>query len=128
MEPREAEKESRKVAQLLVWLAEKTDAFEVEPWVPHVASEVYGNEKELHTLTADLCYWCDKTDPDIIYNGHDRMARKLADWYDTHLEGEERRAQEDEKEDRLNAIAQEAYEKLTEEEREALAFTDRLSW
>jgi hypothetical protein len=123
MNPTAAEKESRKVAKLIVWLANEEDRGEVEGYIHEAADNSYGNPSKLHELTRILCTMCRGTAEDVIYNGRSKKARKLADWWDNHLEGEQRRRKEDEEVAEQEHIAQKALKKLSKKERKALGLS-----
>lgn len=119
-EPSQHEVESNRVAKLLVWVYDEHLRRELPAWVREAASSYYGNSGKVHELTALLCAVCLTLDEEIIYNGRDRAARKLADWWDSHREADAlREAALLEKEQRAKLRA-EAMGKLTEEERDAL--------
>lgn len=54
-------------------------------------------ESTLDYATACLCYALKKLSPSIIYDGRHREMRKIADWWDNHLEADKLR-EESEKE------------------------------
>jgi len=115
MEPRAREIESRLVCELLV-------AFHPRPtdWMLAAADHIYGNESKLDTATAMLCRLCEELDDEVIYNGRDSMARKLADWWDNHQEADKDRRAEEARLKRVKELQASAMAKLTKEEIEAL--------
>jgi len=85
LEPRFKETESRKIATFIAYIHEQTR--DKTPDNILAASEsVYGNESLLDSMTTELCALCKSIDPSIIYNAHNRTARKLANWWEDHQE------------------------------------------
>jgi hypothetical protein len=119
MEPHGAEVESKAVAEHLMYLNEKAH-IKVSDEVEAAADNYYGNKEMLHEFTMQLCSACHKVSDDIIYNGRDPKARKLADWWDNHQAGEARREKEDKEIAKKKKLRKQALKKLTKEERDAL--------
>jgi hypothetical protein len=89
MEPNAVEQESQLAAQLLFWLAGKVPlTFILPSWTEDAAKSIYGNREQLDCLTQLLCQGCEETPDEVIYNGRDATARKLADWWDAHKEAD----------------------------------------
>jgi len=108
---------------LLIYIYGKTGK-KIPLWVKKASEEYYGNVNRLDEATTLLCSECrnltEKEKEKYIYNAHDKLARKLADWFERHQEWDERRVREEE-ETRAKIIAKErALKKLTVEEIEAL--------
>jgi hypothetical protein len=136
MEPTEWEAESKRVCELIVWLEKRLREKEVclesgcsphcphsvwvPDWVPEVAEETYGDPDKVHEATAILCELCRKTPDDIIYDGRDRTARRLADWWDDHQEADRAKAESEADEVRREELRRQAREKLSPEEQEAV--------
>lgn len=78
--------ETRKVANLLVY-ALPLMSREVPKKVQD-ATGYYGMPDEAHWLTEMLCSLCrtmdDKEKAEVIWDGRNTDARKLADWYEEH--------------------------------------------
>ena len=68
--------------QLIVWLADNHLKEEIPVLIRAAADERVSIE--LDAATSILCAMCKRTPEEVIYNGRDRMARKLADWWDDH--------------------------------------------
>lgn len=130
MEPTKHEKESIKVAKLIIWVYGHLNR-NVPEWISRASNDCYGDVKRVHDLTALLCTACGELDENILYNGRDRAARRLATWRDDHQEAD--RIKEEKKQmDEAKAVAKrvkiaikaelrkQALAKLTPEEREAL--------
>ncbi len=87
LKPRFHEVESKKVAELIVYVIGKING-EVEPWIKEASEYMYGKEDAVHQLTEILCGICmamnENTKEKIIYNSRDRISRKLADWWEDH--------------------------------------------
>lgn len=94
MEPDERERESKLVAELIVYVSEGMD---IQPpnYAINAAKEYYGDVKMLDKMTADLCFACQAMHRDyrdrIMYDGRKKMARKLADWWEKHQEADRKR-------------------------------------
>lgn len=56
----------------------------------------------------------------IVYNGYNKMARDLADWWDEHQEMDKAREKEEQKKKREREVRKSALSKLTDEERRIL--------
>jgi hypothetical protein len=123
MNPNKAEKESKSVAEHLAYLEVKAK-INISHEAKEASVEYYGDKDLVHELTAELCAACKRVDEDVIYNGRDPNARKLADWWDNHKEGEERRRLEDEEAKEKEEIRQFALTKLSKKEREALGIDE----
>ncbi len=87
MEPRPGETLSRETAKLIVYVNDKR-GIPTSDWIAAAADEYYGAENRVHDLVAILCAFIRNMSPvelsDIVYNGRDATARKLADWWDDH--------------------------------------------
>lgn len=122
-EPSKQETESRKVSGLIIWLWTHLDK-EIPGWVRETVNNAYGNSEKVHELTNMLCNECrvltQKGEDEVIYNGRDRNARRLADWWDDHQESDRiMAAARQSKVDALN-LKRKALSKLTPEERRAI--------
>jgi len=99
LEPRDAEIESRRVAQFIIYVDAKLSNHPAT-WILAAASSTYGNEDKVSELTAMLCATLRELTEDqldeIVYNGRNRESRLLADWWDEHKEADVRHEQEDE--------------------------------
>lgn len=117
------ELESRRVCKLIEYIYPFIGK-EVPHWVHKASDDYYGNVNRLDEATALLDAACrslnDEEREKIIYDAHNKTARKLASWFERHQEWNERRVAEEEK-TRKKIIAKErALRKLTTEEIEAL--------
>lgn len=105
MEPSKAEKDSKETANLLVFVLTSLNE-EVPAWVKDVVDSTYGNPSKLNDLVVLLCEKLtsiDNTDVGnaIIYDGRNKTSRRLADWWERHVEADKKRiAREKEKVDR----------------------------
>lgn len=104
MESTEVEKNSKEVAELIEYIVESgiIDGWHrpetVEPYLK-AASENYGNPELLDEMTAFLCKVLSNFNEHqletIVYNGRNKMSRRLADWWDAHQAADKaRRAKE----------------------------------
>lgn len=56
----------------------------------------------------------------IVYDGHNKTARDLADWWEDHQERDRAREKEEEEKARVRRVRKNALAKLTDEERKVL--------
>lgn len=123
MDPTQLESNRKNVCQFIVWLHEKLDE-PVPDEVRSAADHIYGEGVDIDQVTAQLCRTIRKMRKsqrdDIIYNGRDRFARKLADWWDDHVEADKARSKKEREEKSRAKIAEKAMSKLTRREKDAL--------
>lgn len=124
MEATYREKELQLTAKLLVFVR-KSLGQDCPTWVKRAANSMYAEGagdgdklvsllcKEIHAMTSGQR---DK----IIYDSHDKMSRKLADWWEEHQEADRKREKQEDEELRKESLRSAALKKLTKEEREAL--------
>lgn len=93
--PNQREIESQRVAENIVWLSKKLN-IDVEDWVVKSSKSTYGNIDKCDKLTDILCHLCQKPEADeIIYNGRNPHARRVADWWDRHKKFDLKRIKDD---------------------------------
>ncbi len=112
----------RKVCRQLVYLNAAID-LEIGDAVRVLAESTYPNTQYLDHYTDVLCGMCkrlEEENPDVIYDGKNPSARKLADWWDHHKEWDARRNLAEEVAKQKALLKKSALEKLTAEERRAL--------
>lgn len=121
--PNQKEKNSQEVAQHLVYLS-KNITLHLDSSVIKAAKDSYGNSEKLNQMVFDLCNICrslTKEERDkYIYNGHNKDARALANWWDKHLEADEAREYKEEKIAKEKSIREIALSKLSYEEKRIL--------
>lgn len=83
------ERESHEVAKHLVYLFEQTgDLHLLEDNILEAADSVYGNTHMVDMWTEKLCSILERLPEEVldkyVYNGRDRRARRLADWWENH--------------------------------------------
>ncbi len=126
MEPREHERESKKVAQLIVYVAGEL-GLTPSPVIVKAANDYYGNESKVHEFTEALCNLCSnmpgKASDKIIYDGRSKNARRLAGWWDAHQEADKAKAAAASAKKRTDSAKASALAKLTAAERKALGLT-----
>jgi hypothetical protein len=92
MEPSEWERESQKVAKLLVYVIKERDGLTAPIDVVKAADNIYGETSKVHAWTADLCVMLhgldDEAEERIVYNGRCKTSRMLAEWWENHYEQE----------------------------------------
>jgi len=121
MEPNQHEAESKRVSKHIVYLSKQLKTVPPE-YVVEAANSFYGNVSKVHELTALLCKLCQEASDEIIYNGKDPTARKLADWWDAHQAADKIKAKQAKAKKIQAEIRQTALDKLSEAERKALGF------
>ena len=131
LEPRTHERESKLAAELIVYI-DSIMGFpnadfpnrEAAEWIYEAADYVYGAESKINELTVMLCHRCRTMTEDeqneIIYNGRDKNARKLADWWDKHQAADKKRIDAETKAEKNAKLKKEALSKLNDAEKEAL--------
>ncbi len=133
-EPNLRELESKKVASLIKSLFTKLNKV-IPPTVTIAAKErsddgymAYGLVDKLDYHTNLLCSAIksfQQKEIDIyLYNGRDKDARKLADWWDNHVKQDKIREKIEEKRQEIERLKKSGLSKLTKEEREALKLYD----
>lgn len=125
MDPREDEKNSKEIAQHLVYIAKKVDLLaELASWVKSAARSTYGDEDRLCELTQMLCNTCKNLTPimqeNIIYDAHNAGARKLATWWDVHQEADRKREVKEAAAKEKKGRRDKALNKLTDDDKETL--------
>lgn len=125
MERSGREKALHRTAQLYVYVL-KLLGKPVPERVQHGAKDYYGHDKQGKEVdcVADLCKTINEMSPEsrdkIIYNARDKMARKLADWWEEHQEADRQREARVRAKAAKRKLKNSALSKLTPEEREAL--------
>ena len=92
LEATEWERESREVAQHLVWLLPRCKK-KVGKKIRRAAEAYYGNPKKVHKWTAKLCKLC-RENNSVLYHTdsiRDPDARKLVEWWEAHLKADKKK-------------------------------------
>jgi thiamine pyrophosphate-dependent acetolactate synthase large subunit-like protein len=127
MDPTQRELETQLVCQLLVYI-ESVGIFDMilSNDIFEGANHFYGKAEvnDVDELTATLCNLCQQLEQSeegqkIIYDGKNRDARKLADWWQNHQEMDRQREQKRKEKENRKKLKEQALAKLTEEEKEA---------
>ena len=119
MEPNEKEIQSKKMAQHIIWLDQQTQS-KTPTWIVEASKDYYGNVQKVDQLANDLCERCQNIDQDVIYNGRDKFARKLADWWDRHQEADKIRIKKELDSANNEIERQKALDKLTDFDKQIL--------
>jgi len=126
--PSKHESEMNRVCQLLLYVQSKNPGMILPNWVRKNAHDCYPDTSKLNHATSTLCDVCTMmSDHDkawIIYNGREREARRLADWWEEHQEVYIKKRQWARALARQNKLRAQALAKLTPEEREAVNLKD----
>ena len=100
MNPTQKEANSKHVASLLVYVQEQLDGNAVQEYAI-AANNSYGNPALLDEMTAELCYALklivdsgEETYNRIVYDAKNPMSRKLADWWEQHVEADLKRREQ----------------------------------
>ena len=120
MERNRHEEESKRAAELICWILDQQEGRSPAAWIRKAAADYYGSSKDLDTLTQLLCTLCKELPNEVIYNGYDGGARKLADWWDEHQAADREKARKAGEEAEKERLVKQALSKLTPEEIEAL--------
>lgn len=115
MEPNSRERLLPETAQLYGYVLVETNQ-RVPGAVADAANDIYCRRD----FVADLCRALTDMDAEtmerVVYNGRDRRARQLADWWERHQAADLARIQKETQEQREKKILTAALEKLTREE------------
>jgi len=111
MEANARETESRVVAKHLIYILPIMGK-ELPKGVKKASTEYYGNTQKLDEWTALLCATCKELEADerladeYLWDGRNKHARDLADWWERHKEFDRQREAEENKEDlKLKALS-----------------------
>lgn len=120
MEPTHKEKQSKRAAELLLYVYKKIDQ-RPPLWVEEAAVSYYSVASGYHDNIVALCELLkaltDERREEIVYGDpKDPECRRLADWWEGHKKDDRRR----EKKEEQDSLREKALAKLTKEEREAL--------
>lgn len=117
-EPNEQQKESQRVNQLLFYLYPEISKFEER------GKMEYGHVSTLDEDTNLLCDTCkgftQSEQERYLYDGRNKNARKLADWWEEHQEFDKKRELAEKKTLKDKIDRENALKKLTPKEREIL--------
>ncbi len=121
MNPTNKEKDSKEACQHIVYLYKKRGDSPPQ-WAEEGAESCYGSSKSLNEVAYVLCQMCKETSEDVIYNGRDPKARKLADWWDSHQEADRKRIAKEDEVTRKEELKKKTLAKLTKDERWSLGY------
>lgn len=117
------ELESQRVCQYIIYIFNKIGK-DVPDWIVTAANYYYGNLNRLNEATKILCETCrsltTKETEEIIYDAHDKTARKLATWWENHQDWDKRRVNEENAIRKKIMLKDRALKKLTIAEIKAL--------
>ncbi len=110
------ESDSRKFCGLLSYVL-KSLGRDVPQWAEKAKDEYYGDTRKVNDAVVLLCATIRQMTPDelgrIVYDGRNKTARALADFWDRHEETDERRAKKEEAEATKAKLSDEAeFERL----------------
>jgi len=122
--PSDRQIEQHNVAELIVSTLRRTGS-PPNTLADQHAANVWKLADNADVLTATLCGMLEQieeTQPDIIYDGRNPQARRLADWWDKHKESDKRRKEAEAKSRKRKSLANAARNKLTDDEFDALLY------
>ena len=121
MEPTAQERHRKTAANLLLYVYNKTDRI-VEQWMTRRAADYYGGKDD--ACIVKLCEVLTDMETserdDLLYNNRDRVARRLADWWEDHLKVDSDRRQQELATKRAKVLRKIGLAKLTDAEKDAL--------
>jgi hypothetical protein len=125
MDPTRKEQNRKEVCEHIVWLYKKIGKTPANK-ISLAANHVYGEGVDLNEVTAELCGAIRKIKPAerdaIIYNGRDKKARLLAEWWDEHVAADKARMKAEREESKRRTLEESALVKLTPAERKAIGY------
>lgn len=114
------EKYLQDTAKNLVYLFKKLNK-KVPSWIVEQSETMYSGEE---SLVPELCKQMKKLSKkqlnEIVYDGKNPEARKLADWWDKHQEYDDLRKRKEAEDKKTKALIASAKKKLTASEKKAL--------
>lgn len=123
MNPTAAEKNSKQVAGLIVYIDKKMGD-ETPGWITAAASDYYGAPTRLVELTQILCSLCSVLSPaaaeEVIYDAHDATARELAAWWEEHQAADKAREERERHDAEVKAMADAVGGVLSEDQKKLL--------
>ena len=123
MEPSQRERESQRMAGLLVYLRQEL-GMDRDPQAEAASQSIYGGRDYAPDLCRILRGMTTEQMESIVYNPRNRMARDLANWWEDHQEVDRKREAKEAADRELAAKRKAALEKLSPEERKVLGLND----
>ena len=121
MEPTAQEANKRKVAQFLLYVYDELGIEEHTGNIETQAKDLYGKGADRTDMLCKLIHeMCPDERESIVYDAHSKLARQLADWWETHLVLDKRRIKEEKEISEKEKLIKNARKKLNKKEREAL--------
>ena len=124
LEPREEEKNRKRIAQLIIYIDGKL-SIKTPKMIIQMADSIYGEGKlSLDEIVARLCgkisKMTEKQKERIVYNAKNKDSRDLANWWEEHQEADKQRIAKEKKEKAVQKVKEGALSKLSPKERKAL--------
>lgn len=102
LNPSNYEKDCKEIASHIVFISDKLN-IEVEEKYREASEDIYGRTSEgpldINAATIHLCSLIKDMDQpqlnSVVYNARDKRSRKLADWWETHVEADKKRLLEE---------------------------------
>ena len=129
MAPTQREENSRKMAQMYVYLATRLGSAPPQ-WIENAANDYYGNPGAVDQLARELCALCKRTPDEVLHKPLTQIGWDLKEWWHEHLKHDRRREEALEQAQRRRELQASALSKLTEEKAEALGYSrdSDLAW
>ncbi len=119
-EPSELNRRLQVAAKCIRYL-NKQLSVKTPKWIREQSKESFAHDDRLvPLLCAMVKELTKKQKKELIYNGYDKKARRLADWWEEHEEADRRRIKIGKKEKQMKVARKTALSKLSGIEREAL--------
>ena len=123
MEPNPQERESKAVAQHLVYMLGALGN-DIPEYVQEASRDYYGGVKNLDNMTSLLCNTIRALSPNdletIVFDGRVSESRALADWWEYHQKADAKRKEYEQTQAQKTKLKKSGLAKLTKQEREAL--------
>jgi hypothetical protein len=121
MEPNQKERLLQETAQLLIYVRMNTKSgIAVDKNLRAAAADQYCRKDYVAALCSAIRGLSEEDLNRIVYDGRNPQARKLADWWEKHLEADRIREEKERKEAEAKALVDSALSKLTAVEMVAL--------
>lgn len=128
MEPTQKESLLQETAQLLIYVRMNTKSgVKIDDKLKAAARDIYCRRDYVPELCAAMHELTEDQMDRIVYDGRNRDARRLADWWDEHqeadrkrLEADRKRLEEEARQRKQDELRESALAKLTPEEKHAL--------
>lgn len=119
MEPTNREKRLQETAQLLRYVYKQIHK-PINDILDNASNDIYCKIDFVPTLCEEIKKLSKEELANIVYNAYNKDSRRLADWWEEHLEADRQREEDELDKKRKEGLKKRALSKLTAEEIEAL--------